>query len=404
MHVLIYEPYYAGHRLHHVARMLPALTEMRGPVSRITLVTSMAAPASVEYRTHMKSWEDKIEVDAGAPRLSEIGLEAARQSAEYFRATLQRLRPDHVYVPNADGMAQVLGSARLRGRRPVPRGLPIEALLLRGAFAYPQANLFAGLRARASWELARRGPWATLFHLDPIVWQALPPRQRKLISLMPEPMLAPPPQSTGDARRALGLDPAGRYIGSAGVMDERKGADLLIRAFAAAQLDTDDRLLLAGPQSPGVRQLLIGPHADLVRAGRIISFDRYLGEEMLTAISAMDLVATPYPRHVGSATIVIRAAAAGRPVLGSDFGWVGYIVPRFGLGKSVDVTNIRLFASALRTALDAAGNHQITAAGRRFLEFHTPANYGAAWTKLLRRRLNLSATTCGRDWDWVLEG
>ncbi len=46
----------------------------------------------------------------------------------------------------------------------------------------------------------------------------------------------------------------------------------------------------------------------------------------------MDVIAAVYPQHTGSASIVIRAAAAGRPVLGSDYGWIGRTIEKHGLG------------------------------------------------------------------------
>lgn len=400
MHVLIYEPYYQGHRLHNAARMLPALLSLGDSLTRITLVTSRAAPASTEYRTHIQEWEGRITIDAIEPELPELGLGAARQSANAFISSVRRLRPDHVYIPNADGMAQVMGAAWLRGRRRLPAGVPIEILLLRGAFAYPQPDWRAAAKARLSWELAMRGPWARIFHLDPMVWQALKPRRRQRVHLMPEPMEPPHILSKAEGRLALGIPTDGRYVGLAGMMDERKGADLLIRAFAAADLAASDRLLLVGQQSPGVRALLAGPFASYVRQGRILSIDRYVeNRELDASIAAMDLVAAAYPRHIGSASIVIRAARASRPVLGSEFGWVGYIISRFGLGSTLNVSDIPAFARALRRDLDAAADFRVPPAGQRFLEFHTPENYGAVWTQLLRQRLRLPADARTCTWE-----
>ena len=106
--------------------------------------------------------------------------------------------------------------------------------------------------------------------------------------------------------------------------------------------------------------------------------DRFLDTaDFAAAIGAMDVVATPYPRHIGSASIVIRAAAAGRPVLGGTFGWIGWAVTRFGLGRTVDVADPDAFAAALAQSLEESSHYRPSSAARRFVEFHTPDNYHA---------------------------
>jgi glycosyltransferase involved in cell wall biosynthesis len=46
----------------------------------------------------------------------------------------------------------------------------------------------------------------------------------------------------------------------------------------------------------------------------------------------------PYQRHVGMSGILLLAAAAGKPVLSSDYGLMGELVRRYGLGITVDST------------------------------------------------------------------
>jgi len=76
------------------------------------------------------------------------------------------------------------------------------------------------------------------------------------------------------------------------------------------------------------------------RAANIVSIDSFVSDvEMLCAIKSCDAVATLYPGHIGSASIVIRAAAMKKPVIGTNFGWIGYVVQKYGLGYSFDVQN-----------------------------------------------------------------
>jgi glycosyltransferase involved in cell wall biosynthesis len=186
-------------------------------------------------------------------------------------------------------------------------------------------------------------------------------------------------------------------------MDTRKGIDLLIAAFATGALGCDCRLLLAGLLSPDVQSLLIGPMAELVHQERIIVINRYLDDsELHAAMSALDVVCTPYPRHIGSASIVIRAAAAGRPVVASDFGWLGMVVPRFNLGWLCDDSDPRSLGSTIGFALQRSSEFRSTEAARRFVSFHSVENFQTAWTVRLRERLGLPVMPIEPSWDAVL--
>jgi glycosyltransferase involved in cell wall biosynthesis len=228
-----------------------------------------------------------------------------------------------------------------------------------------------------------------------------------MLRIMPETVQSPPLATLDDARARLSLPREGRLVGTAGVLDERKGADLLVRAFARAaasgRLRRDDRLLLMGEQSPGVRRLIHDLQSNSTGRERILVFDRVVtDDELAYGLAAMDVVATPYPRHIGSASIVIRAAAAGRPVLGSSYGWIGYMVPRFDLGWTTDVLDEERFAAALGEALDRSDTYALSAAGHRFVRYNTPENHRAAWTELIRQRLGLPPAPFRLTWSWAL--
>jgi glycosyltransferase involved in cell wall biosynthesis len=415
MRALVFEPVWAGHRLHFVSMLLPGLVDAG---AEVTIALGREAPGTSEYRAHLAPLVEgsaegvaagRVRVDAWIPPARHGKLSYARDALAALRHSIARARPDFLYVPTADGLSQMLGAARLMGRGALPRGLHSEALLLRGSFAYP-----GGLRwrqrvqARLSWSAATGAPWSILHHLDPLVCDhARPGRLR----LMPDPVETPAatgPTARADVLRRLGVPPDGRYLGTAGLLDRRKGVDLLIRAYADARrrgaLADTDRLLLVGRAEPEIAALLAGEAEPLVRSGHIRVIDRFLDTaDFAAAIGAMDVVATPYPRHIGSASIVIRAAAAGRPVLGGTFGWIGWAVNRFALGQTVDVADPDAFAAALARSLEESSTYRPSSAARRFVEFHTPDNYRAHWTMGLRRRLGLPPAEGLVTWESVTE-
>jgi glycosyltransferase involved in cell wall biosynthesis len=245
-----------------------------------------------------------------------------------------------------------------------------------------------------------------MHHLDPLAYGRLSEMSPGFFGrsrLMPDPVVPPLQASRQEARRRLGVPEDGRYVGSVGASDGRKGIDRLIRAFATAPLRPDDRLLLVGPVAAPVAGMLRTEFASLVRQRRIIAIDRYVTDEELDAgVLAMDLVCTPYPRHIGSASIVIRAAVADRPVLASNFGWMGFVVPRFSLGVTCDVGDSVRFPDVLASALDDAERFQPAPAARRFVRYHSVENFAACWTQRLRERMGLPSAEQTVAWEWAL--
>jgi glycosyltransferase involved in cell wall biosynthesis len=64
-----------------------------------------------------------------------------------------------------------------------------------------------------------------------------------------------------------------------------------------------------------------------------------------------DVILAPYQRHVGMSGILLLAAAAGKPVLSSDYGLMGELAQKYQLGLVVDSTKPAEIAKALATLL-----------------------------------------------------
>ena len=424
LRLLIFEPNPTGHRLQHVRLLLDAASSL--PVAPV-LALSRGAPATQEFAVHLApalasdgraGGGPAVEVDASLDVPDGAGRSPVSAGLAHLRllhGAVAQHRPDHVYVPYADGLAQLAGVAQALGRSPLrpARGAPrpvAEALLMRGRFAYPADSPLRGAKSRVWLAATAASPFDVLHHLDPIPYEAIRRRGGHLAAksrIIPEPV--EPLRDIGRvaARRRLSLPEGGRYVGCVGRLDRRKGIDLLLAAFAAAdragRIGPGDRLLLMGRAEPQIAALLAGEHAALVAAGRIVVIDRYVDEAELEAgVCALDVVATLYPQHIGSSGVVVRAAAAGRATLGSDYGWVGMAVDRFGLGRTCRASDTPAVAAALADLLDESGRFALPPLGRRFVEFHTAANYAAHWTAALRERLGLPPDPNRRSWDAVV--
>jgi len=403
MRVLVFEAGYLGHRLTYLRLMLSAICRLADDV---TVALPLDAPQTLQYRTQLASLEGQFHLDAWMPPVAPTLLANALQTARMLLESIRRCNADYVFVPSADGLAQALGLMHRLHIARVPPRVELEGLLLRGSFAYKRPGLKRRWAAVAALKAAALGPWSLLHYLDPIPYASIQQRGGSFaqrVRLMPDPVEPPLITDRFAARRFLGIPQDGRYVGSAGVSERRKGSDRLIRAFAEAPLRENDRLLLVGRIDRDLRPMIDNEFAHLVRSGRIIILDRYVTEEELRAgVSAMDLVCTPYPEHIGSASIVIRAAASQRPVLASDFGWMGFVVSHFSLGRTCPVTSPGQLASSLVKALDESADFRLSPAGQRFVQFHAMDNFQAAWTARLRQRLALPPSQTCRTWQWVI--
>jgi glycosyltransferase involved in cell wall biosynthesis len=406
MRVVIFEPFHQGHRLQYVRAFTEAIADLG---ATITLATSQGVPETSEFRTHVAPVASHLTIDAFLPQLPESDkpLQSGRQRLGALQGTVRRLAPDHLYIPYADGLAQVAALARLLGRRVRRQRMEIEAVLMRGRFAYPRDSAKSEAFARIWLALTTFAPLDIVHALDPIPYEAIRRRGGSLarrIRLIPEPVEPVNPLSRREAREALGLPLDGRLISCSGILSRRKGADRLVRAFAAASLKSDDRLFLMGRMDDAVAAAVRDAQA-LITQGRLIIRNETVSDADLHAgLCAADLVCLPYPRHVGSSGIAVRTAAVGRPLLSSDYGWLGMVTSRFDLGTMCDCTADEPLARALPAALEQSSTFRLGPAASRFVQFHTTSNFARCVSARLRERLGVAQSDPPLSWEWVLEG
>lgn len=291
-----------------------------------------------------------------------------RLAERYF----QRLRPDHGLFMYVD---HVQLSLALRLRFSFPIGL--SGLYFRPSFHYDALAQAAGteadvpprerltrLRKRVQLIAALRNPHLThLFCLDPYVIPHLDALQRGRARRVQgifvpdgiESKQADP--AAVEAMRARWAPEPGRRVALLfGVISERKGVQALLKALPLLPADLQRQLTIvfAGNLTPQERPTLspVLATADQATQVQIVPDLRFIPDAELPAVvHAADLVLLPYQRHVGSSGVLIRAAAAERPVLGSDYGLVGQHIRQHRLGLAVDTTDPARIADGLRRFL-----------------------------------------------------
>lgn len=389
---LIFESNLGGHRGNFVQLLAGELLRL-GVEVHLTLPpgwedmeagASLLSDVTPHVVTHTLS-----AMQTGAPRV------IAKRRLQQLADAVNRVAPDHVYVPHADGLAQAWGMSIRPNSIFDKKDACVEGLMMRGSFAYPSQSWKEGAARRANRLALARAPWDRLHQLDPIPYQSIVQSESGLAAitrLIPEP-IEPKPVETKDAcRKLLGLPSDRRVIMCPGVVDERKGVDRLIDAFANSAIAKDSILYLLGAHSQKILALLRDRHAPLVRNGTIISNDRFATpEEFQAMFGAGDCVALGYPRHIGSASILLRAAKSDVRILSSDWGWLGWATRTFSLGQTFDATDHQKFVGALNSLVSVKASFDSDERRQRFLTYHTVENHLSHWTALLRERTGREA-------------
>ena len=408
MRVAIVEPEHAGHHLSHVRRLVSALAEIG---AEVTIHTTARAIQSTQFKeqlggaiearkiVEMTDYHPRTLNAERYPALAVLALDITDRRlavARYVRRVANSGVTDHILVPYGDNSIQAMGLMASLGRFAIPQGVELEGLLMRGRRAFEGRTIASRVKVRSWLSLTAAAPFARLHHLDQFVYTAIARRRPSLgsrMSLMPDPVDPVSRMPRDESRASLGIPVTGRYIGCVGGIDRRKGMDLLLRAFASAELGVEHHLLLAGPHDPELLNLLGGEMRHLVDSGAVISINRYLDDETFSrCISALDVMAAPYPPdrpHSGSSSVVLLAAAFGIPVLGTDSGWIGETIRRFGLGVTGDVNDRASLTRAISAALSSADDFVPGPRAGRLVAYNSTANFAAVFTRRIRERMGL---------------
>ncbi|MBT9559347.1 MAG: glycosyltransferase [Myxococcales bacterium] len=303
-----------------------------------------------------------VELSTGAYRhLRGPARIAAHAMLEWRRlvSAAATLGATHVIALYLDRLLQVPLATGLRSP------CPVSGIYFRPTFHYrhwAKGRISLGDRARAARQeavatLALRNPSLhTLFTLDAFAAAELQIRGHRSAEGLSDPVdLAPaPPERIAALRARLGLDASHRRLVLLfGVLTSRKGIPRVMKAIAALPLDVvaGCHWALVGPLDKSYRTTLETELAGLAAKrpdATVTLVAEFVPEEDTQAwFELADLVLVPYERHVGMSGILVRAAAAGRPVLADDFGLVGALTRQDGLGLSLDTSSPDAFASAL---------------------------------------------------------
>ena len=350
MHILQLTPYYApAYAFGGVVRAVEGLAAaLAGRGHRITILTTDALDQQRRYAGPRAEAQGGIRIlrcrNASTWLRGKLNLSTPRDLRQAARAILPEVDVLHLHeLRTAENMLVAPIAQELR----VPIALSPHGTL----------NLHTGRsQLKSGWDqlLSRR----LLPRIDHIIalteteraeaeqlWAALGALAPPAISVVPNGVnlrefATPPAVSEFRLRYGLGTAPTIVYLGR---LHARKGVDVLLRAFLAAEV-AESRLLIAGPDEGLLRTL-----RTLAAGDERIVFAGYLGgSQRLRALGAADIFALPASGE-GQSIAVLEALAAGLPVLLSP-GCNMNEVATAGAGFIAEAT-VAAFADKLRLLL-----------------------------------------------------
>lgn len=371
MRVLLFDWAVAGHREVYLRSLVDALR----PAEAVLAIPDDLAERVNDLDVHVIGLGAERPVIDESRHFSREKRSAGRAELAMFRHVLRVARPDHALHLHADPVVRWLAGDR-------PFDVPISVLLFRPRAHYPRLYgsklttrelLAAGALEIIVRRWRRRRDANAVLTLDEgaaLVWQSS--------SGAPAHWLPEPPVLANPSERPR----SGCAI--FGALAARKGVDLLARAVALAP--TDLVVTLAGVPDSSYRETL-GHHAETMRGAgaRVEVRDWWHTEESkLDVLLGAKCIVVPYPRHYGMSRALVEAAWVGTPVVAHDFGLVGHLVRRYGIGMAVDCNSPELLRRAILSFVEGEDSTSRREALRSFAGRYSRDAFRAAVAKAFR--------------------
>jgi glycosyltransferase involved in cell wall biosynthesis len=218
-------------------------------------------------------------------------------------------------------------------------------------------------RERLTWARILDHPQLkTTFCLDPFAATALAAQHQNIrVVHLADPVQPYPavPADLATVKTKLGIEPHRQVFLLFGGVDGRKGIYQLLEAIELLPPVVCQHLCLLLVGQPHPTDLINIHHKIMTlcetRQLQAIEHHDFIPEADVSAYFQLaDVILAVYQRHVGMSGILLLAAAAGKPVLSSDYGLMGELVRRYQLGLVVDSTQPTEIAKTMTTLLSAS--------------------------------------------------
>lgn len=369
LHLVLFDLNAGGHHGQYVKQLATYWCARAFPGRLSILVTSPLLEKHPDLAELVAQCE-RVELQILERPLSDSLFRTALMQGRVLRNALNRLQPTHCLLLDFD-LFQLPLAFGLRFNSP----LSLSGVYFRPfARPGPRASGHEGLRnfvryirKRVVLNAALRNQhFAGLFSLDPYFTAEYHSRTARILTLPDGVEPRQPSAAPLTTRRELGVEGGREVALFFGSLAERKGVYQTLEAVRSLASSHQAKLclVLAGAVAPADQEALLVRLDEIKRSTdvQVLAALRFVSDtEMINLFSASDLILLPYQRHGGSSGILVRAAQAGKPVLGSDYGLVGRYIHDFGLGLAVDSSDSAKIANGLSQWLESPQDYPFDA-------------------------------------------
>lgn len=347
---------YIGHLVHHwYSKQLPG---------ELYVVTPAGLAASLPTKYPADSGIHFVELNDAEVRESQNAGPVQRSFADWnlYIKQAERIKPTHALLMYAD----IFQLGLWLGKK---SPCPVSGIYFRPSFG---TNVAAGWRGklvefRKKFLLGRmltNPTLSTIFLLD----HAAVPAVQKLtnsvkILPLPDPVRRHPeaPERVNALRNTLDIGPNRKIFLLFGHLDDRKGIEPTMDALQLLSKEDSGKVtfIMAGPMADDYRGIIEARIKVLNTEAQILGPLKRIEESAIRDFFDLtDYVLTLYQRHVGMSSVVVRAALSRKPLISSDYGYMGHLVASKELGATLNsespVAIQRAFEEALRGEVQAS--------------------------------------------------
>jgi len=353
--VLVFDPAPGGHHAEYFFLVLRAVCEELPP-KEVVAVTSRELVQCMRGECGSEPSGVTLDLCDPLPRATSRVAIARKHWAEYKRLgqIIERHRPSHVFLPYLDGFQLGL-SIGMRFNWPLRiSGIFFRPWVLEDAPRRVLGRIGYFVKKRLPlWSAAWNRHLDVVFVHDPRAIDWLVKTGVRCRSICdPVEVGAVEPDAIERVRRDLASN-GRRIFAIVGAISERKGVIQVMDGFLGMKDHELEQLslIIAGECDPVLSPLITAKAEQLMgrRLRVLLALRRLSPSECQTMLTASDFALLAYQKHVGSSAILIRAAAAGKPVISQDYGLLGWQTRNRKLGVTVDSSSPGKIREAMRT-------------------------------------------------------
>lgn len=231
--------------------------------------------------------------------------------------------------------------------------IPVSGISFRTDFFEDATGFYPKLK---KWLLARALQSGQIHSLFCLVQSLVPTIRQIAGSARVEPLCDPiksyaiSSEAREEFRAKHGIPGDKKVYLNFGFLDDRKGMEVFLDG--CKQLPPAEHenmcLVLAGPIAPAYLPQIQAAIARVPSLQVITLFGYLPAQEVQICFELADVVLMLYQGHTGMSSVLVRAAMAGKAMLGTELGMIGELIRARGLGKVVDASDALAVGNALR--------------------------------------------------------